>query len=429
MSEKPLMAKDPAATTDPVVLVVESVPAERVSTATHLRKSGFDVIEAADGDEARRVVDSVAVNVVFADLATPGQTNGSALLRWLRERHPAVKVIVTSDTEMAAPDGYGIFLSKPYRPVDLDYCLQKVLASARAPARETGSAAGADPGVKRSPEQGQAQGKARPNTPSAPGKADGRDDEIPDPSLAELSRRLGERAARQRAVDPADAKAEHRAALQAYDQARVRRLRMGLGFAVAAGFGSAIVYLVLTVGPGAVLLSPRAVAPEPASLLSIAAATPTPGPPDAVSPASAPSPATNAADTPAVVPAAAQAAPAADSQQAPADPAPNQNRLRREEAREVQARLRSFGFNPGAVDGAPGAMTEGAVARYQQNRGLPQTGKVDRDLLEQLRQDPAPQVAQRAARPPSPAARRSDPFEPVRVAGERLGQWLDSPVR
>ena len=174
MSEKPLMAKDPAATTAPVVLVVESVPAERVSTATHLHKSGFDVIEAADGDEARRVVDSVAVNVVFADLATPGQMNGSALLRWLRERHPAVKVIVTSDTEMAAPDGYGIFLSKPYRPVDLDYCLQKVLAGARAPARETGRAAGADPGVKRSPEQGQAQGKARPNTPSAPGKAAGR---------------------------------------------------------------------------------------------------------------------------------------------------------------------------------------------------------------------------------------------------------------
>ena len=431
MSEKPLMAKDPAATTAPVVVVVESVPAERVSTATHLRKSGFDVIEAADGDEARGVVDSVAVNVVFADLATPGQTNGSALLRWLRERHPAVKVIVTSDTEMAAPDGYGIFLSKPYRPVDLDYCLRKVLAGARAPARETGSAATAKPAVKRSPEQGQAQGKARPNTPSAPGKADGRDDEIPDPSLAELSRRLGERAARQRAVDPADAKAERRAALQAYDQARVRRLRLGLGFAVAAGFGSAIVYLVLTVGPGAVLLSPRAMAPEPASLLSIAAATPTPAPPDAVSPASAPSPAPNAADTPAVVPAAAQTAAAADSQQAPADPAPNRNRnrLRRDEAREVQARLRSFGFNPGTVDGAPGAMTEGAVMRYQQNRGLPQTGKVDRDLLEQLRQDPAPQVAQRAARPPSPAARRSDPFEPVRAAGDRLGQWLDSLVR
>jgi peptidoglycan hydrolase-like protein with peptidoglycan-binding domain len=79
-------------------------------------------------------------------------------------------------------------------------------------------------------------------------------------------------------------------------------------------------------------------------------------------------------------------------------------------------------------------MTEGAVMHYQQNRGQPQTGKVDRELLEQLRQDPAPQVAQPAARPvaratTSPGARRSDPFEPVRTAGNRIGRWLESLTR
>ncbi len=79
-------------------------------------------------------------------------------------------------------------------------------------------------------------------------------------------------------------------------------------------------------------------------------------------------------------------------------------------------------------------MTEGAVRRYQQDRGQPQTGEIDNALLQQLRQDPAPpavqQVAQRAARPArSPAPRRSDPFEPVRAAGNRFGQWMDSLVR
>jgi CheY-like chemotaxis protein len=88
MPEKPFMAEGPAATRAYVVLVVENELLERVSTATHLRKSGFDVIEAADGDVARRALNSVPVNVVFADLAMPGQTNGLALLRWLRERHP-----------------------------------------------------------------------------------------------------------------------------------------------------------------------------------------------------------------------------------------------------------------------------------------------------------------------------------------------------
>jgi Putative peptidoglycan binding domain len=130
---------------------------------------------------------------------------------------------------------------------------------------------------------------------------------------------------------------------------------------------------------GAVPLSPSAAAlPEPASLLPMAAATPTPAPPSPASPSSAPSlpsPATDVAYTPAVLPAAAQAA-AADSQQAPFEPAPNQTPLRRDEAREVQARLRSFGFNPGLVDGAPGAMTEDAIRRYSRtgaNRGAPRS--------------------------------------------------------
>jgi CheY-like chemotaxis protein len=415
MSEKPSTAEGPAATRAYVVLVVEDELLERVSTVTHLRKSGFDVIEAADGDEARRILDSVYVNVVFADLAMPGQTNGLALLRWLRERHPAIKTIVTSGTEtnMAALDGYGIFLSNPYRLVDLDYCLQKALATASIPANETGGAMTGDPSPKTN-------------------------NEISKQSMAELSRRLAERAARQQTVDPAAAKAPRRAALEAYDRARARRQRLVLGFAVGAIACSGIAYLVPTVGSEVVPLSQSATAlPEPASLLETAAAAPTPAPPDSASPSSAPSspsPATNIAYTPAVLAAAAQAAPAADSQQALVEPVPNQTLLRRDEAREVQVRLRSFGFNPGPVDGVPGAMTGGAVVHYQQNRGQPQTGKVDRELLEQLRQDPAPQVVQRAAGPyarpaRSPGARRSDPFQPVRAVGDRLGQWLESLVR
>jgi DNA-binding response OmpR family regulator len=117
------MAKDPAATKAYIVLLVENELAQRVSIATHLRNSGFHVIEAVDGQEARSVLDSVDVNVMFANIAKSGQTNGLALLRWLREHHPAIKVIVTSDTEtdLAALDSCGIFLSKPYRLVDLDY--------------------------------------------------------------------------------------------------------------------------------------------------------------------------------------------------------------------------------------------------------------------------------------------------------------------
>ena len=43
-SEKPPTAKGPAATTAYVVLLVDGELLERASTATHLRKSGFEVI-------------------------------------------------------------------------------------------------------------------------------------------------------------------------------------------------------------------------------------------------------------------------------------------------------------------------------------------------------------------------------------------------
>jgi peptidoglycan hydrolase-like protein with peptidoglycan-binding domain len=131
-------------------------------------------------------------------------------------------------------------------------------------------------------------------------------------------------------------------------------------------------------------------------------------------------------------------APSTESQPAPAEPAPNQATLRRDEIKEAQVRLLAFGFNPGPVDGVPGPMTEDAVMHYQRHRGQQQTGTVDRQLLEQLRQDPAPpvpqQVAQRAARPDGratrpPEPRRSDPFDSARAAGNRLGRWLDSLMR
>ncbi|HTG18513.1 MAG TPA: peptidoglycan-binding domain-containing protein [Reyranella sp.] len=246
------------------------------------------------------------------------------------------------------------------------------------------------------------------------------------PSTEELSRQLAERLARQRAADPGAAAAARRAALLAYDQARERRLIVALSVVLAATVAASVGYFVSTIDSQPVPpLASAATRPQPAPPVETAAALPAP----ALD--SAPAPAASAADTPAAEPATAQAA---DSQAAPVNGTPNPAPLQRDDVREIQAKLRSFGFNPGPVDGNPGRMTEGAVRRYQQDRGQPQTGEIDNALLQQLRQDPAPpavqQVAQRAARPArSPGPRRSDPFEPVRAAGNRFGQWMDSLVR
>ena len=49
----------------------------------------------------------------------------------------------------------------------------------------------------------------------------------------------------------------------------------------------------------------------------------------------------------------------------------------RDEARQVQERLRSAGYNPGAVDGVPGPQTIAALRQYQTAQGLPVTGLLD----------------------------------------------------
>lgn len=99
--------------------------------------------------------------------------------------------------------------------------------------------------------------------------------------------------------------------------------------------------------------------------------------------------------------------------------------LRPEEVLEIQGRLYAFGFNPGPVDGSVGPMTHAAITLYQQYRGLPQTGQIDRDLLERLRRDRAPQVAPRPD-VPSYAGRADDPFAPLQRAGDSIMRWFRS---
>lgn len=250
-------------------------------------------------------------------------------------------------------------------------------------------------------------------------------------SLAGLSSRLGERAAWQSTNDPKATAEARRAALQAYDLARARRWKVALkatGAAIAAaGVAGLTMFIAMPPNSPPDSPSPRAMASrERASPIEMAAITPAP----------TPLPTASAASPAAIVPVVAQVAPSAADEPAPVDSAsvmPEPAPLRRDEVREIQTRLHSFGFSPGSPDGAAGPMTQAAVMRYQQNRGLPQTATIDRAFLEQLRQDPAPpvaapQVAQQAERPAraSSATRQSDPFQPLRVAAQNVERWFQS---
>ena len=78
---------------------------------------------------------------------------------------------------------------------------------------------------------------------------------------------------------------------------------------------------------------------------------------------------------------------------APDAPAPAMERsglaeLNTSEIWELQARLEFVGMRPGSLDGIPGPQTAAAIRRYEESRGRAQTGKLDRELLERLRQEP-----------------------------------------
>jgi peptidoglycan hydrolase-like protein with peptidoglycan-binding domain len=65
---------------------------------------------------------------------------------------------------------------------------------------------------------------------------------------------------------------------------------------------------------------------------------------------------------------------------------------------EVQKRLGTLGMNPGPVDGIVGPLTTRGAQRYEELRGGPVSGRVDRRLLRLLQQDAAPPVVSLEAR-------------------------------
>jgi CheY-like chemotaxis protein len=100
------------------VLVVEDEALLRLDMVDCLEEAGFAVLEAADADEAVRILERRDdVRLVFTDVDMPGSMDGLKLAAYVRNRWPPIKLIVTSGQitkqEAHMPSG-GRFFSKPY---------------------------------------------------------------------------------------------------------------------------------------------------------------------------------------------------------------------------------------------------------------------------------------------------------------------------
>jgi CheY-like chemotaxis protein len=121
--------KIPARAETPTILVVDDEVLVRVVIAEYLRDCGYRVLEAGSADDAVAVLGSkLEVDIVFTDLELPGQSSGLELARWIRRRHPDVRVIVTSGVHSSAELAGELCEAGPpiIKPYESDAVVQRI---------------------------------------------------------------------------------------------------------------------------------------------------------------------------------------------------------------------------------------------------------------------------------------------------------------
>ena len=113
------------------ILVIDDDPALRELVADYLTMSGFEVVQAASGEEMRHQLSQHSVDLIVLDLMLPGE-DGLTLLRWLQEHHGPPVIIVSArgdevDRVVGLEMGADDYLAKPFGPRELLARIRAVL--------------------------------------------------------------------------------------------------------------------------------------------------------------------------------------------------------------------------------------------------------------------------------------------------------------
>jgi two-component system, OmpR family, response regulator ResD len=113
------------------ILVVDDEPVVRDVVVRYLRRDGYATLEAANGDDARELIQTRDPALVVLDVMLPG-TDGLELCRWIRARSALPVILLTARTdesdrivglELGADD----YVTKPFSPRELAVRVRTVL--------------------------------------------------------------------------------------------------------------------------------------------------------------------------------------------------------------------------------------------------------------------------------------------------------------
>ena len=123
------------------VLVVDDEPVVREVVVRYLQREGYATLEAGDGDDARRLIETRDPGLVVLDVMLPG-TDGLELCRWIRGRSSLPVILLTARGEEAdrivgLELGADDYVTKPFSPRELVARIRTVLRRSKAPPTES----------------------------------------------------------------------------------------------------------------------------------------------------------------------------------------------------------------------------------------------------------------------------------------------------
>lgn len=122
---------------DATILVVEDNEVVRRTVAAQLVSLGYRVVEAPNGDAAAAILERREhhIDLMLSDVVMPGNLDGYALAEFAQERHPDIRVLLTSgfagdQFHLKERNAVGpALLPKPYRRKQLAQALRSALAA------------------------------------------------------------------------------------------------------------------------------------------------------------------------------------------------------------------------------------------------------------------------------------------------------------